>query len=253
MIKFKEIFKSFSSPYLKVANEREHSDYQLKYDHSLRVFENCQGICESLDLTPEQTQTAEIAALFHDTGRFPQYFKYKTFKDSDSCNHATMGVKQIIRGKLLRDLPKSQLRIILGAIALHNRMAIPAHIPEQLRTVTQIIRDSDKIDIMGIMLAHMSDSKHLGSVALMGLEEKPDEVTGSVLSSVESGKQAIYTDMTCINDFRLLILSWAYDLNYKWSKKQMIDRNVVRQIFSQLPDIPRVASLYDPIMNHLNS
>ncbi|SDL16039.1 HD domain-containing protein [Maridesulfovibrio ferrireducens] len=253
MITFKKIFSNFSLPYIENAEECELPDYQLKYDHSLRVLDNCQGICDSLNIDEKYASTYKIAALFHDTGRFPQYLKYKTFSDAKSCNHATLGVKYILRKKLLADLPKSQLRIILGAVALHNRNILPSNISKELKFTTEIVRDSDKIDIMGVLLKHMKGVEPLSSVPLLGLKEKPDELTESVLLSLEACKQAAYREMNCLNDFRLLLLSWSYDLNFKWTKKQMIERGIVERIFSQLPKNQRIKKLYVPIMKQLNS
>ncbi|SME92203.1 HD domain-containing protein [Desulfovibrio gilichinskyi] len=250
---FKKIFTDFSTTYIENADKNELQAYTLKYEHSLRVLENCQGICQSLNLDKNLTLTANIAALFHDTGRFPQYLKYKTFNDANSCNHALLGVKHILRKQLLANLPKSQLRIILGSIALHNRNELPARLPEQLRITTEIIRDSDKIDIMGILLAHMKNVKPSSSVPLMDLKEIPGQLTESVLSSLEKGKQVSYGEMRCLNDFRLLLLSWAYGLNFEWSKKQMVERGIVETLFSQLPKTTRVEKLFFPIMCRLKN
>ncbi|WP_291327756.1 HD domain-containing protein [Desulfovibrio sp. UCD-KL4C] len=253
MNNFKIIFTDFSTTYIQNADENERQNYLLKYDHSLRVLENCQGICTSLNLNKNLTSTANIAALFHDTGRFPQYLKYKTFKDANSCNHAILGVKYILRKKLLANLPKSQLRTILGSVALHNRNKLPENLPEHLKITTKIVRDSDKIDIMGILLSHMKNVATSNSVPLMDLKEIPEKLTESILLSLEECKQASYQEMQCLNDFRMLLLSWAYDLNFKWSKKQMINRGFVETLFYGLPKTPRVEKLYLPIMNQLKS
>ncbi len=250
---FKKIFTDFSTIYIENADKNELQDYLLKYEHSLRVLENCQRICKSLNLDESLTSTANIAALFHDTGRFPQYLKYKTFKDATSCNHAILGVKYILRKQLLINLPKSQLRTILGSVALHNRNELPERLPEDLKVTTKIVRDSDKIDIMGILLAHMKNVTTSNSVPLMDLKEIPEKLTESILLSLEEGKQASYQEMKCLNDFRMLLLSWAYDLNFKWSKKQMIERGVIETLFCGLPKTPRIEKLYLPIMNQLKS
>lgn len=249
----KKIFTDFSTPYIENADKNELPDYLLKYEHSLRVLENCQGICQSLHLNENSVSTANIAALFHDTGRFPQYMRYKTFNDTISCNHAVLGVKYILRKQLLANLPKSQLRIILGSVALHNRNKLPANLPEELRVTTEIIRDSDKIDIMGVLLAHMKNVTTSSSVPLMDLKEIPGQLTESVLSSVEKCKQVSYCEMRCVNDFRLLLLSWAYGLNFKWSKKQMIERGIAETLFSQLPKTTRVEKLFLPIIRQLKN
>ena len=250
---FKKIFSQFTAPYLENAPACIEKDIKLKLDHSFNVFENSQKICNSLELDPFFSKTIQIAALFHDTGRFPQLQQYGTFKDSESCNHAILGVRYILRNNLLKALNQERLKIILGAIALHNRNEIPVFTPDKIKKAAQVVRDSDKIDILKILLFHMENIAPDSMVALMGLPEITDHISESVIKAVEKKHQASYVDMKCVNDFRLLILSWAYDLNFKWSRQEMIKRGYIEKIFEQLPKNDRILALYSPIMEQLNS
>ncbi|TIH19948.1 HD domain-containing protein [Marinifilum sp. JC120] len=249
----KTIFSEFVSPYLQNASDKERPDIQLKIDHSFDVFENSRNICESLPLTPELVDTAKIAALFHDTGRFPQYRKYGTFIDANSCNHGKLGARTVLKNKLLDKLPRKQRNTVLGAIALHNRSELPGFISDELRICTEIVRDSDKIDIIKVLIPHLTGVQSGNEVPLMGLTESPDKVTDAVLLAVKEGKQGAYQEMRCLNDFRLLLLSWAYDLNFQWSRKEMIKRGYVETLMGQLPDTDQIQALHSPIIEQLNS
>ena len=253
MEQYKNIFTDFVTPYLQDACENEKADIQLKFDHSFDVFENSCNICKSLSLSKELAETAKIAALFHDTGRFPQYRKYGTFKDSESCNHGILGARTVLKYKLLDVLPRKRRNTVLGAIALHNRSKLPGFISEDLRICTEIVRDSDKIDIIKVLIPHMTDVCSGNEVPLMGLTEKPGKLTESIFLAVKDGKQGAYQEMRCLNDFRLLLLSWAYDLNFTWSRKEMIKRGYVETLLSQLPDTGQIHALRKPIMEQLNS
>ncbi|WP_432736032.1 HD domain-containing protein [Maridesulfovibrio sp. FT414] len=250
---YKQIFRDFTAPYLQKAAPEKKADVELKFMHSFEVYKNSCAICESIDLTGEQAETVQIAALFHDTGRFPQFEKYGTFRDADSCNHATTGVRTILRHHLLESLSPARRKNILAAIALHNRRQLPEKLAPEIRLATDIVRDSDKVDIIKILLSHMQDIRPESNVALMGLKDIPGLVSEPVLQSIENGQQANYLDMKSVNDFRLLILSWAYDLNFRWSRQQMKSLGHVDLLFSQLPDTERITNLYDPIMEQLNS
>lgn len=253
MEKYKNIFTDFTAPYLQNAKSYEKNDFQLKFDHSFDVFQNSVEICNSLNLDSELAETIQIAALFHDVGRFPQYREYGTFRDIDSCNHAILGVRYILRKKLLLTLPDHRRKTVLAAIALHNRSHIPQNIPANLKLAAEIVRDSDKIDILKVLIFHMKNITPDSNVALMGLKEIPGHFTEEVISSVENKSQGSYIHMQCLNDFRLLLLSWAYDLNFEWSRIQMIKRGYVDTIFSQLPKNKRITMLYTPIIEQLNS
>ncbi|WP_319779739.1 HD domain-containing protein [Maridesulfovibrio sp.] len=248
-----KIFTDFATPYLQKAGENEKADMQLKFDHSLDVFENSCNICKSLSLPAELDETARIAALFHDTGRFPQYLKYKTFRDVDSCNHGTLGARTILKHKLLSHLPRKQRNTVLGAIALHNRNTLPEFISDDLRICTEIVRDSDKIDIIKVLIPHMQNVRPENKATLMGLPERTGQVTESVLQEIQQKKQVSYLNMSCLNDFRLLLLSWAYALNYKWSRREMLKRGYVEKLMAQLPHTSQIQSLHAAIMEQLNS
>jgi hypothetical protein len=51
----------------------------LKKDHSKRVYGEIIRIGRSLGLSGDSFRFAEITALFHDVGRFEQYFRHRTF------------------------------------------------------------------------------------------------------------------------------------------------------------------------------
>ncbi|WP_415718102.1 HD domain-containing protein [Maridesulfovibrio sp.] len=250
---YKKIFADFAGPYLYDALEHEKPNFQLKFDHSYDVFENSRSLCASELLSDELTESACIAALFHDTGRFPQYKKYGTFKDADSCNHGTLGAKTILRHKLLDRLPRKQRNTILGAVALHNRTTLPGFISDELRTCTEIVRDSDKIDIIKILIPHMTDIRPGNEAPLMGLTEMPGQITDSILLSLNNGEPAIYNEMRCLNDFRLLLLSWSYDLNFVWSRQEMVNRGYVSILISQLPDTKQIHAIHKQVLEQLNS
>lgn len=253
MRNYQKIFQDFATPYLDEASDKEKGDFELKFKHSFDLLENCCKICESLSIEGIEAHTYQIAALFHDTGRFPQFKKYGTFKDADSCNHATTGVRYILRKRLLDGLESKRLKTVLAAIALHNRKILPPNLSQEMRTATLIVRDSDKMDILKVLLDHMTDTRPESSVALMGLKDIPELISEPVLRSIEAGEQANYLEMKSVNDFRLLVLSWAYDLNYRWSRQQMIALGYADKLFDQLPRYKRITDLYDPIMEQLNS
>ncbi|WP_320169557.1 HD domain-containing protein [Maridesulfovibrio sp.] len=254
MQQYLEIFKSYTAPYLERGLYEKDGNFELKYKHSFEVYENSRAICKSLTLEGEFAETVQVAALYHDTGRFPQYEKYGTFRDADSCNHGTLGVRTILREKLLDFMSPDARKTVLAAIALHNRRHIPDKLTnDKFITAAEIVRDSDKIDIIRILLHQMDNIGPASTVALMGLEDNPSQVSGTILTSLEHKAQANYLDMKCVNDFRLLVLSWAFDLNFPWSRQQMLQSGCVDRLFEKLPENSRITALYKMIIEQLNS
>jgi putative nucleotidyltransferase with HDIG domain len=76
-------------------------------------------------MSGEDTLLAEAIGLFHDVGRFRQYETYKTFDDSISVNHATLGAKVLLENNVLQRLPKQEQDLILRGVTLHNVFSLP--------------------------------------------------------------------------------------------------------------------------------
>ena len=85
---FLDYVDQFSSPEVFIQE-----NIKLKIEHTARVCENILLLAKAEKVGEEGSRLAETIALFHDLGRFEQFMKYRTFKDSESENHALLGVK----------------------------------------------------------------------------------------------------------------------------------------------------------------
>ena len=70
---------------------------------SSAIWARWRGTC---GLTRPGGTVAEAIALFHDVGRFPQYARYKTFRDSISTNHAALGASVLFEQERSGSLPR---------------------------------------------------------------------------------------------------------------------------------------------------
>ncbi|WP_051295009.1 HD domain-containing protein [Maridesulfovibrio bastinii] len=244
-------FEIFTQNYLNSDSEFP-ENFNLKYSHTFNVLENCFNLTKATELEEKIINSALTACLFHDIGRFPQFKKYGTFNDNESVNHARLGVGVLCSQKFLTDLPDQMRRTVYGAIALHNRRSIPENIRQELKTVTEIVRDCDKIDIMRVLLDSISSPDENGNVPFLGLKEIPEMLSENILLSINKHQSALYSDMKCVNDFRLMLLSWSYDLNFRWSRQEIIRRGYINKIFGSLPDVRQIKELRPEILKVLN-
>ena len=152
---YEQWFHDFTRKFLQ-GSEFDVANVQLKIDHTLRVLEFARRITSALAPAPGLAELAHVAALFHDLGRFPQYARYQTYHDKRSVNHACQGVLTLKQHQVLEGLAPSARQLILGAVALHNRRFLPRGLPPEVRYLTQIVRDADKLDIFAVMLAHFN-------------------------------------------------------------------------------------------------
>lgn len=216
----------------------------LKRTHSLRVMDEAKAQAEELDLSGRMRQLAVITGLLHDTGRFPQYRRFHTFRDADSANHAILGTIALAHEKALAELDKRSRTLVRTAIICHNKRAIPARVATgadaDALALVRIARDADKLDIVRVMLEHFQDPKEKDAVVFLGLPDIPDAYNPVFLEDIEAGRIGNYYAMGSTNDFALLLLSWINDMNFARTRREFFTRGLVAGLFDALPHQPEL-------------
>ena len=129
----------------------------LKKNHTLRVVENMNKLTKVLFLNEEQKGIAEVIALFHDAGRFPQFTKYGTFIDEESEDHALLSIAAIEAAAFFAEIDETSQHIIKTAILNHSKIQLPKLEEEQVQLFCQLIRDADKLDIWAMVTNQFRD------------------------------------------------------------------------------------------------
>jgi putative nucleotidyltransferase with HDIG domain len=185
---------------------------RVKIEHTAAVQANMAQLAGALNWPPEDRLLAELAGLLHDVGRFPQYSKYHTFRDSISENHARLGLREIGRHRVLHGMPTGARRELSFAIAHHNAFNLPAH-PDRRRTLLGcMLRDADKLDIWRVFKTYYCDGRRLNATVDLDLADTPG-YTPAALESLRQGRMVRLADVHNRNDFKLLQIAWIYDLN----------------------------------------
>ena len=130
------------------------NNIKMKIEHTGKVCENILLLAKAEKIIREGCRLAETIALFHDLGRFEQFMRYKTFKDSESENHALLGVK-ILKKKRnsFPHFPKRESSYLKSCRISQSYGNSRMHRKHQ-RTVffqRKLIRDADKLDILRIV------------------------------------------------------------------------------------------------------
>ncbi len=251
-------FEEFVNGFL--TGEPEHDQHiRLKREHSLNVLAEARAILArerpgpdtGVGLAPCLERAALLAALYHDMGRFPQYRTYATFRDDISENHAHLGVRTLRPLALIRALDAPLRALVLGAVVLHNRRSLPGRISPELRFAANVVRDSDKLDIVRIMLEHMRPGGKRSEVVMLHVADEPERYTPRIVRQIEARSIGDYALMRYGNDFALLLLSWVYDLNFACSRRAFLERGHAEEIFGLLPKVPELTRLKDRIYDDL--
>ena len=85
-------FDRYVEPFLATDEEGE-KNIRLKIVHTRKVCEVMELLAEGEQLSENDARLASATALLHDAGRFPQYRRWRTFRDSESDNHARLAVE----------------------------------------------------------------------------------------------------------------------------------------------------------------
>ncbi|MDR3088727.1 MAG: HD domain-containing protein [Desulfobulbaceae bacterium] len=207
---------------------------RLKTEHTRRVLANAWELVTAEGFPPRLARAALLAALYHDVGRFEQYLRHRTFNDRDSGNHGILGARVLRHeGCLQGEVDKN---MIGAAVALHNRFALPRRLPADLRRITLVVRDADKLDIVRLMDEQLNSRADCASTVVFGLPDDPNLASARVIEAALAGRVASYADLRSVGDFRLLLATWVFDMNFATSRRRFIVDGHARRLVAALPD-----------------
>jgi hypothetical protein len=232
--------------------ESEHDrNILLKEDHTHRVCQNILLLCRSLDLTQADSCLAETISLFHDIGRFEQYRRYQTFNDLKSENHAYLGLQVMARHRVLSGMDLRERRLMTQAIAHHNAATLPENASERALLFMKLIRDADKLDIWKVVIDYYRERTNNPNKTIELDLPDSSECSPEALDALLQGRFARIQDMKTLNDFKLLQISWAFDLNFTKSFQILSDHQYIERIAETLPDFPQVTVAIGHVFRHI--
>ena len=105
----------------------------------------------------------------------------------------------------------------------------------------RLIRDADKLDIWRVFAEYYESAEDDQASAVgLGLPDRPD-YSQTVLSCLHKKTLASLSDLRTLNDFKLMQLSWVYDLNFRHSFRLLAERHLIHKIASTLPQTEEIA------------
>lgn len=231
---FRDWFSSFCRSYY-LDDENDQRNISLKETHTHHVRENIIALARGESLDANGVKIAEAVGLFHDVGRFPQYSKYRTFSDAISVNHGLLGATVLQEQRLLERLPEPERDIIIGAVKFHNAFAIADIADARTILFLKLVRDADKLDIWRVFIEYYEapENERAGAVAL-GLPDLPT-CSPEIFSSIHKREVVSLAGLKTLNDFKLLQLSWIFDLNFRTSFRLLLERDYISRIAATLP------------------
>ena len=123
---------------------------RLKIDHTYRVAVLAERIARTVTDIPIDRDIAWTMGMLHDIGRFEQVKRYGTFVDSESIDHAELGITILFEGggflhnseilhRRNRNFSKSALKIITNTefqkVCLRRKLHIAIYCVMQIRSI----------------------------------------------------------------------------------------------------------------------
>ena len=227
---------------------------KLKHDHTLRTCQESLFLAGELALDENQTRIAELVALFHDIGRFPQFAQYRTYNDPRSVDHCHLGVEVLQAEGVLDVLSSEERRWVETAVEHHGRKTIPADLKGQTLLQAKIIRDADKLDIFRVVVEVYRQYREDpdGCVLEIELPDVPEH-TPEVLEAVMNGQTIDYARLRTLTDMKLCQLDWVYDLNFVASLKRLNERGYLQEIYTTLPQTEAMQAVQRTIRDYVDA
>lgn len=213
----KEVIQEFNK-YVKNYNLKD-KNIMGKYHHSFRVMEFCKEIAISLKLNERDIYIASLCGLLHDIARFSQWTKYQTYVDEKSFDHGDEGEKILL--EIIKDFTNDSeiSSIITESTKYHNKINVPS-LDEKYLLFIKIVRDADKLDIM---------------------TEQGNYIFTDKIELKKELLESIYNKQVCKNEYMtnevdsiLRMISWIFDLNYKYSYHYLINKKIIEKKFNLL-------------------
>jgi len=224
---------------------------RLKQEHTAKVVAVMEQLAEGEQLTSSEACLACAVALLHDVGRFPQYRRWRTFRDSESDNHARLGLEVIRQHRVLDHLIPGEQLLIEEAVRFHNLLAVPTQFTSATDRYIRLIRDADKLDIWRVFEDYFQQPPaERASAVGLGLPDRP-EVTQACLDTLLAGEVVRLDTAEVLNDFVLLQISWAYDLNVPTAFRLLQDRGYLPKLAALLPPVAGLDEAVDRAVRHV--
>ena len=244
-------FDSYTAAY-----DRDNARIALKVDHTLRVAVLCERIARSEGLCAHDVDLAWLLGLLHDIGRFEQVRRYDTFNDAASVSHAALGASLLFepwKGQepLVRafTLEESDDELIRTAVASHSDFRLPGDLDKRTKTLCEVLRDADKVDIIKVnCVCPIEDIYGVSEAQMRASRVSPACVEYFYRHScLPRGVRSHPADIM------LGHICFAWEIVFEESRAILREQGHLSQMLSRSWDLPETQDAFDAMAAHMHS
>ncbi len=237
-LEFEEYFQS-----LVIDSPLHHRQVDEIRAHSLRVVSNTLLLGKVVLPNTEDLRTAEIIALFHDLGKAKMVVQGTESPTNIQRDHAGYSAKLLQQSGIFPKMTADLQQIIIKSIENHSKIKLPKFDSEQQTLFARLLRDADKLDIFESSYRYFKEKYGIQPLVTFDLINSA-EVSEKVIKSIMAGKTASIEDMKTMNDYKLLLISMAFDLNFKHTFRIMSEKQYIQKIYETLPKRDQIIDAY---------
>lgn len=210
----------------------------LKYYHSLRVAWIMSLLASHLNMSEEDILLAFKLGLCHDLGRFYEVFLEGQFNDL-KFDHASYSNKILYNDLFVKYMDIDEHLLFRKAIYNHNKQDITKDLNNREFIFTNLLRDADKIDILGIR----------GIGKKLNFNSEPNTI---IIDRYTSNKSLDLHDVKSDTDRTIFYLSFCKDLYYQVSH-DLINKLGYIDIFTNTVNVDNdKKELFDELIKKIN-
>ena len=211
--------------------------------HSLRVISNSLLLAKSVLQNDEDKRIAEVIALFHDLGRAALIAQGTESPTNIQRDHAILSAKLIQKMDFYAKLTIEIQLVIQKSVENHNKLKLPKLDNEQQTLFARLLRDADKLDIFDSSYRFFKERQGIQPIMTFDLVNSA-EISEKIIKCIMTGKTAAVEDMKTMNDYKLLLISMAFDLNFKYSFRLLSEKQYIQKIYETLPKRDQIIDAY---------
>jgi hypothetical protein len=158
-------------------------------------------------------------------------------------DHAVLSAQLIQKMDFFQKISADIQLIILKSVENHNKLKLPKLDTEPQSVFARLLRDADKLDIFEYSYKFFKEKSGIQPIMTFDLINSV-EVSEKIIKSIMAGKTAAVEDMKTMNDYKLLLISMAFDLNYKFTFRLISEKQYIQKIYETLPKRDQIIDAY---------
>ena len=100
---------------------------------------------------------------------------------------------------------------------------------------------------------HLSGPAPYNPTVVLQQPDDPTIASEAVLNAVREKRVAAYADLRCVNDFRLLLGTWFFDLHFASSRRKFLEDGHAQNLLRRMPDTVPQAEARDCLLHILEN